>query len=1138
MKKCLAVLLTAVLLLCAAPLAGFTAVDRPEMDFAALFPSAHAAEIVASGNCGEVDEENGLDGSQVTWTLDGNGQLIISGTGKMMNYDYSGPWINYWNDITAVFIQPGVTEIGKDAFCGLKKLQSVTISNSVTRIGQEAFIGCNELDSLTIPDSVTIIENSAFTLCPIKNLIIGKVISNNCPLHQYGLYDLVSVIILDGVTAIGDNAFASCSHLSEIIMPNSVTAIGKSAFFDCKSLTSFTLPSSITTIGEGSFQSCTSLQSIILPESITEIGGYAFYGCESLSSIKIPSNVTSVKEWTFSKCKNMVDISLPSSLISIENNAFRDCEKLTSLSLPNGLSYIGNYAFESCKALSNIAIPESVKTIGRGIFSFCEELTECMIPESFSSIGESMFHGCTKLASVTIPDSVTVIGEDAFSKCVNLTTLSIPENVTEIGHGAFEGCSGLTSLVIPAGVTSIGNHAFQACKKLREIIIPDSVSHIPSGAFWGCTELSSVYIPDGVTSISSFAFYQCTSLASIIIPDSVNSIEDSEYAQSVFESHTLIHGYVGSYVQQWAEKYNYAFAPIGDSRVKLYAPEIVTEPILNVYGFANPGADVVCSVNGTETVTVQAAANGRWSAILPLTGAKDGDSFTIKAAVTVDGKTAEQTAAVTYKPDAVVLEEFTLNHSCYSVTINGARLGVSVPNFTFVPGNPLAFKIKVSNNDRVEKLFVVSTKDGDSKPMELTYNKATGFWFAGGFFDEADQNYVPGVFTVRGVDKDGKEFDCGVTIKINFLIDPSGYAYEAVTSNKLEGVTAAVYYKDAQGHELLWNAETADQLNPIKTLSDGAFAWVVPEGQWQVRLTKDGYQEASSEWLPVPPIQENVYIPMVSTNAPEVAYCNVYADRAEITFSQYMNVDTVNEGSVKFDGCEGTVAPLDKTETSPGSGVFYAKTFSFTPEKAFSGEVSVSVAFVLNYAGHEMTAPFTAAVTVAAEPKNLTATQNVTVKYGETAEITVSAENAAGKTVSVSCDSANVTLSETSMTLDETGRATLTVTGDMPGTAELTFTLDGTTLTASAKVSVTVSDAEQPATPTDPDEKEFSLGDVDGDGEVTSGDARLALRASVRLEKYEPGSAPFLAADADGNGEIESSDARTILRVSVKLETF
>ena len=153
-----------------------------------------------------------------------------------------------------------------------------------------------------------------------------------------------------------------------------------------------------------------------------------------------------------------------------------------------------------------------------------------------------------------------------------------------------------------------------------------------------------------------------------------------------------------------------------------------------------------------------------------------------------------------------------------------------------------------------------------------------------------------------------------------------------------------------------------------------------------------------------------------------------------------------------------------------------------------------------------------------------------------------------------------MTLSDKTLTLDETGKATLSVTGEMPGVANLTFALDGTTLKAAAKVSVTVpevpaepeqptdpenpatpTDPENPATPTDPegpDQPTYALGDVDGDGEVTSGDARLALRASVQLEKYEPGSAAFLAADADKNGEIESSDARTILRVSVKLETF
>ncbi len=78
------------------------------------------------------------------------------------------------------------------------------------------------------------------------------------------------------------------------------------------------------------------------------------------------------------------------------------------------------------------------------------------------------------------------------------------------------------------------------------------------------------------------------------------------------------------------------------------------------------------------------------------------------------------------------------------------------------------------------------------------------------------------------------------------------------------------------------------------------------------------------------------------------------------------------------------------------------------------------------------------------------------------------------------------------------------------------------------------------ATPTDatPTDAGYAAGDVDGNGKIESADARLALRASVKLENYQTGSAPFVAADVDVNGRIESSDARTILRVSVKLESL
>ena len=122
----------------------------------------------------------------------------------------------------------------------------------------------------------------------------------------------------------------------------------------------------------------------------------------------------------------------------------------------------------------------------------------------------------------------------------------------------------------------------------------------------------------------------------------------------------------------------------------------------------------------------------------------------------------------------------------------------------------------------------------------------------------------------------------------------------------------------------------------------------------------------------------------------------------------------------------------------------------------------------------------------------------------------------------------------------QSGDYTVTIkgVGYYTGTVQKAYRIDPQPLDADPATPTDPANPTDPATPTDPEQPSYTLGDVDGDNEVTSGDARLTLRASVQLEKYEAGSVQFLAADVEGNGAIESSDARTILRVSVKLETF
>ncbi len=76
-----------------------------------------------------------------------------------------------------------------------------------------------------------------------------------------------------------------------------------------------------------------------------------------------------------------------------------------------------------------------------------------------------------------------------------------------------------------------------------------------------------------------------------------------------------------------------------------------------------------------------------------------------------------------------------------------------------------------------------------------------------------------------------------------------------------------------------------------------------------------------------------------------------------------------------------------------------------------------------------------------------------------------------------------------------------------------------------------------PEGPTEPEKPANTPGDVDGDGKLTSADARLALRASVGLEpQIAPGTAAYNAADVDADDKVTSADARLILRASVGLE--
>ena len=95
------------------------------------------------------------------------------------------------------------------------------------------------------------------------------------PWYSYGSF-IITVVMSDGLTSIGNYAFSNCTSLTSIDIPEGVTSIGDGAFRYCTSLTSISIPDSVTNIGEYAFFYCTSLTSVSIGKGVTSIGNYAF----------------------------------------------------------------------------------------------------------------------------------------------------------------------------------------------------------------------------------------------------------------------------------------------------------------------------------------------------------------------------------------------------------------------------------------------------------------------------------------------------------------------------------------------------------------------------------------------------------------------------------------------------------------------------------------------------------------------------------------------------------------------------------------------------------------------------------------------------------------------------------------------
>ena len=152
-----------------------------------------------------------------------------------------------------------------------------------------------------------------------------------------------------------DVDFSDCENLISVILPNSLTKIGNKAFFNCKNLVSIVIPDSVTVIDSYAFENCFELKRIEISNPYVVMGPWVFYRCIKLQYINIPKYTKKIGALCFCYCYNLCDVIIPESVLEIGVMSFCYCLGLKRITIPSSVLTIRDYAFSECFNLKDIS---------------------------------------------------------------------------------------------------------------------------------------------------------------------------------------------------------------------------------------------------------------------------------------------------------------------------------------------------------------------------------------------------------------------------------------------------------------------------------------------------------------------------------------------------------------------------------------------------------------------------------------------------------------------------------------------------------------------------------------------------------------------------------------------------------------
>ena len=266
-----------------------------------------------------------------------------------------------------------------------RNLTDKTLSSAVKRWG-----GLRELSSTV---------NSLLANCAPKKITVSSEITmlTDEMIHK----QVESVTVSEGVTEIGEGAFANCANLTSISLPRSLRIIRARAFENCALLTRITIPNGVERIEEKAFCGCTALKDVLMPDALRTLGASAFKSCAALDSIRLPGCMSSIGEAAFCGCASIAEITLPYGIETLEDNLFSDCTSLHAVNIAETTKNVGFNSFAGCASLSSISLPRGIERINEHAFSHCESLSVVDLPETLEYLGRYSFGWCDALSTVT-----------------------------------------------------------------------------------------------------------------------------------------------------------------------------------------------------------------------------------------------------------------------------------------------------------------------------------------------------------------------------------------------------------------------------------------------------------------------------------------------------------------------------------------------------------------------------------------------------------------------------------------------------------------------------------------------------------------------------------------------------------------